>query len=87
MLDSERTRAAHGSGLLHAAALDARDRSAARTPAALARSFAERVQRARLSGGIPAGLGRRFSGGSRVRVDDVRWHDRTVHLSAVSQEA
>ena len=78
----------HWSGLLHAAALDALDRLAARTPAALARSFAERVQGARLSpAGSPAGDGRRFSGGGRVRVDDVRWHDRTVHLSAVSQEA
>jgi len=86
VLDSERTRAAHWSGLLHAAALDALDRLAARTPAALARSLAERVQGARFSGGIPAELGRRFPGGGRVRVDDVRWHDRTVQLSAAPQE-
>ena len=64
VFDSERTLAAHWPGLLHAAALDALGRSPVRTSAALARSFAERVQRARLSGGIPAGLDRRFSGGS-----------------------
>ncbi|NEK87617.1 hypothetical protein GCU60_17910 [Blastococcus saxobsidens] len=86
VFDSGRTLAAHWSGLLHAATLDALGRSDVRTPAALARSFAERVEGTRLTTGAPAGLGRRLSGGGRVRVDDVRWHDRTVHLSAVLQE-
>jgi hypothetical protein len=87
LFDSRRTLAAHWSGLLHAATLDALGQSAVRTPAALARSFAERIERTRLASDGPAGLGRRFRGGGRVRVDDVRWKDRTVHLSAVLQEA
>jgi hypothetical protein len=87
VFDSGRTLSAHWSALLHAATLDALSQPAVRTPAALARSFAERVEGTRLTSGEPAGLGRRLSGGGRVRVDDVRWNDRTVHLSAVPQEA
>lgn len=56
-------------------------------PAALARSFTERVEKTPLQSSVPAGLAHRLSGGGQVRVDDVRWHDRTVHLSAVLQEA
>jgi hypothetical protein len=87
LFDSGRTLAAHWSGLLHAATLDALGRPAVRTPAARARSFAEGVEKTRLTLEGPAGLARRFRGGGPVRVDDVRWHDRTVHLSAVLQEA
>src|SRR3712207_8628306 len=39
-----RSLAAHWSGLLHAAPLDALGRSPVRTPAALARSFAQRLE-------------------------------------------
>lgn len=80
---SSRALAAHWSGLLDAAALDALGRPALRTPAAAARAFAERVQRTGLAPGGTAGLARRFRGGSRVPVTDVRWQDRMVHLSAV----
>jgi hypothetical protein len=78
LFDSRRSLAAHWSGLMHAATLDALGQSAVRTPAALARSFAERIERTRLTSDGPAGLGRRFRGGGRVRVNDVRWNDRTV---------
>lgn len=87
VLDSERSLTEHWSALLHAATLDALGRPDVRTTGAAARSFAERVERTRHTAVAPAGLGRRLSGGTRIRVDDVRWHDRTVHLSAVLQEA
>jgi hypothetical protein len=32
--------------------------------------------------GQGSGLGARWQGGGRVRVDGVRWRDRTAHLSA-----
>jgi hypothetical protein len=83
LFGSGRVLAAHWSGLLHAATLDALGRPPARTPAALARTFAERVEGTELSRTQGAGLGRRWQGGGRIRVDDVRWPDRTVHLSAV----
>lgn len=87
VFDSGRTLAAHWSGLLHAATLDALGKPALRTPGAAARSFAERVESTPQTSVTPAGLGRRHSGGTRIRVDDVRWHDRTVHLSVILQEA
>ena len=87
LFDRARTLAAHWPGLLHAATLDAVGQPAVRTPGAPARSFAARVEKTRLTVDGPAGLARRFRGGGRVRVDDVRWNDRTVHLSAVLQEA
>lgn len=86
LFDSGRSLAAHWPALLHAAALDALTTPAIRTPAAMARSFAERVQNTRLTADGPAGLGRRFRGGGQVAVDDVRWNDRTIHLSAVLKE-
>lgn len=87
VFDSGRTLAAHWTGLLHAATLDALGKPSIRTTGAAARSFAERVEGTRHTAVTAAGLGRRLSGGTRIRVDDVRWHDRTVHLSAVLQEA
>ena len=86
LFDSEDALAAHWTGLLHAAALDALGRPAARTPAALARRFAEGIDKAHLTRTEPAGLGRRLSGGGRVAVDALRWKHRTVHLSAVDVE-
>lgn len=83
LFGSSRELAAHWSGLLDAANLDALGRPPLRTPAAAARAFAERVQRAGLAPAGTAGLARRFRGGSRIPVTDVRWQDRTVHLSAV----
>jgi hypothetical protein len=83
LFDSARTLKAHWAGLMEAAALDALGRANLRTLAALARGFAERVEGTRLTLDGPAGLGRRFRGGGRVRVDAVAWHDRTVHLTAV----
>ncbi|MGY1690355.1 ARPP-1 family domain-containing protein [Geodermatophilus sp. SYSU D01105] len=83
LFDSARTLKAHWSGLLQAATLDALGRPELRTPAALARGFAERVEKTRLTLDGPAGLGRRFRGGGQVRLDAVAWHDRTVHLTAV----
>jgi hypothetical protein len=83
LFDSGRALSAHWSGLLHAAALDGLGRPDVRTPAALARSFAERVETTRLATAGPAGLGRRLRGGGRTNVEALRWHDRTVHLSAV----
>ena len=80
---SSRALAAHWSGLLDAAALDALGRPTVRTPAALARAFAERVESTELAHTRSAGLGARWQGGGRIRVDGVRWSDRTVHLSAV----
>ena len=87
VFDSGRTLAAHWSALLHAATLDALGEPAVRTPAARARSFAARVEGTRLTSDGLAGLARRFRGGGPVQVDDVRWNDRTVHLSAVLNEA
>ncbi|WP_409332330.1 hypothetical protein [Trujillonella humicola] len=78
---------AHWAALLHAATMDAFGRPEVRTPAALARSFAERVERTRLLSTGPAGLAFRVRGGGRTSVDAVRWHDRTIHLSAVASEA
>ncbi|MGY1771958.1 ARPP-1 family domain-containing protein [Blastococcus sp. SYSU D00813] len=87
LFDSGRSLAAHWSALLHAATLDALGRPEFRTPAALARSFAERVEATSLTDAGPAGLGARVRGGRRVSVDAVRWNDRTIHLSAVASEA
>ena len=50
---------------------------------ASARGFAERVESTPVMHTRSAGLGARWQGGGRIRVDDVRWSDRTVHLSAV----
>jgi hypothetical protein len=83
LFGSGRVLAAHWSGLLHAATLDALGRPPARTPAALARTFAERIEGTELSRTHGAGVGLRWQGGGRIRMDDVRWPDRTVHLSAV----
>jgi hypothetical protein len=83
LFGSRRALAAHWSALLEAAALDALGRPSVRTTAALARGFAERVQATDLVPVRGAGAGRRFSGGGRVRVDDVRWRDRTAHLTAI----
>lgn len=80
---SGRALAAHWPGLLEAATLDALGRPPVRTPAALARAFAERVQRTALPVQGAAGVARSFRGGDRIPVTDVRWNDRTVHLSAV----
>ncbi len=85
--DSARTLKAHWSGLLQAATLDALGRPAVRTPAALARSFAEKVENTRLLTDGPAGLGQRVRGGGRVGTTGLRWSDRTVHLAAIAQEA
>ena len=87
VFDSGRTLTAHWAGLLHAATLDALGKPAIRTAGAAARSFAERVEGTRHTAVHPAGLGQRLSGGTLVRVDAVRWRGRTVHLSAVLQEA
>ncbi|WP_156036441.1 ARPP-1 family domain-containing protein [Blastococcus sp. URHD0036] len=87
LFDSGRSLAAHWSALLHAATMDALGRPDVRTPAALARSFAERVEGTALTLAGPAGLGARVRGGHRVSVDAVRWNDRTIHLSAVAPEA
>ncbi len=83
LFGSRRALAAHWSALLEAAVLDALGRPQVRTTAALARGFAERVQATDLVPVRGAGAGRRFSGGGRVRVDDVRWRDRTAHLTAI----
>ena len=80
---SSRALAAHWPGLLQAATLDALGRPPVRTPAAPARSFAEHVEKTPLASAGRAGLGQRWRGGGRLRVDDVRWPDRTVHLSAI----
>ncbi|GAB3316399.1 hypothetical protein GCM10027451_33170 [Geodermatophilus aquaeductus] len=85
--DSARTLKAHWRGLLHAATLDALGRPAVRTPAALARSFAEKVENTRLLADGPAGLGQRVRGGGRVGTTALRRSDRTVHLTAIAQEA
>nr|WP_138758534.1 hypothetical protein [Modestobacter altitudinis] len=82
MFGSGRALAAHWAGLLDAATLDALGRPAVRAPAALARAFAERVESTPLTSTRSAGLGAREQGGGRMRVDAVRWHDRTAHLSA-----
>ncbi|MGY1753816.1 ARPP-1 family domain-containing protein [Blastococcus sp. SYSU D01042] len=87
VFDSGRTLTEHWFGLLHAATLDALGKPAIRTSGASARSFAERVEGTRLTPVAPAGLGRRLSAGGRLRVDDVRWRDRTVHLCAALQDA
>ena len=87
LFDSGRSLAAHWSALLHAATMDALGRPEVRTPAARARSFAERVEGTALMSAGPAGLGSRVRGGGRVSVDAVRWNDRTIHLSAVASEA
>ncbi|QNG35556.1 hypothetical protein F1C76_02090 [Geodermatophilaceae bacterium NBWT11] len=83
LFGSRRSLTEHWMPLLEAAALDALGRPAVRTTAALARAFAERVQGTDLTAVRGAGAGRRYSGGGRVRVDDVRWRDRTVHLNAL----
>ena len=83
LFGSSRALAAHWSGLMDAATLDALGRPPQRTPAAAARAFAERVQRTDLAPAGTAGIARRFRGGGRIPVTDVRWQDRTVHLSAV----
>jgi len=83
LLGSRRALTAHWTALLDAAVLDALGRPAVRTTAALARGFAERVQSTDLAPVRGAGAGRRFGGGGRVRVDDVRWRDRTAHLTAI----
>jgi len=83
LFGSSRALAAHWSGLLDAATLDALGRPAVRTPATLARSFTERVETTSLVNTRSAGLGARWQGGGRIRADSVRWHDRTAHLSAV----
>jgi len=82
LFGSGRALAAHWSGLLDAATLDALGRPAVLTPAAQARAFAERVESTTLASTRGAGLGARWQGGDRVRVDSVRWNDRTVHLTA-----
>lgn len=69
--------------MLDAATLDALGRPPQRTPAAAARAFAERVQRTDLAPAGAAGLARRFRGGGRIPVTDVRWRGCTVHLSAL----
>ncbi|GAB3358707.1 ARPP-1 family domain-containing protein [Modestobacter lapidis] len=83
LFGSGRALTAHWAGLLDAATLDALGRPAVRTPAALARAFAERVESTPLARTGSAGLGARWHGGGRIRLDAVRWHDRTAHLSAV----
>ncbi len=87
VFDSARTLKAHWPGLLHAATVDTLGRPAVRTPAAVARAFAERVERTRLLPDGPAGLGQRLHGGGRIRTTALRWTDRTVHLTAIAQEA
>ena len=82
LFGSTRALAEHWTGLLDAATLDALGRPASRTPAALARAFTERVESTPLTRTRSAGLGARWQGGGRIRVDGVRWHDRTAHLSA-----
>ncbi|MGY1810166.1 ARPP-1 family domain-containing protein [Blastococcus sp. SYSU D00669] len=82
VFDTHEALVAHWPGLLQAAALDGLGRPAVRTSAALARSFAERVEASRLTAGDKAGLGRRFAARGRVRVDGLRWQQRTVHLTA-----
>jgi hypothetical protein len=83
LFGSSRALAAHWSGLMDAATLDALGRPAVRTPGALARALTERVEKTDLLHTRAAGLGTRWQGGGRVRVDSVRWNDRTAHLSAV----
>jgi hypothetical protein len=83
LFGSRRALTAHWRPLLEAAALDALGRPAVRTTAALARGFAERVQGTDITAVRGAGAGRRYGGGGRIRVDDVRWRDRTVHLTAI----
>ncbi len=87
LFDSGRSLAAHWSALLHAATMDSLGRPEVRTPAALARAFAERIERTPLSPAGPAGLASLLRGSSRTRVDAVRWRDRTIHLTAVALEA
>ncbi|MGY1792812.1 ARPP-1 family domain-containing protein [Geodermatophilus sp. SYSU D00525] len=87
VFDSARTLKAHWAGLLHAATVDALSRPAVRTPAALARSFAENIERTRLLPDGPTGLGHRVRGGDRVGVTALTWSDRTVHLTAITSEA
>ena len=88
VFDSSRTLTDHWSGLLQAAVLDAQGKSERRTPGALARTFAEQAEAMPLVPAGPAGLSRRFRSAHRVRLDAVRRHDRTAHLSAVDlQEA
>jgi hypothetical protein len=80
---SGRSLTAHWAGLLDAASLDALGRPTVRTPGALARAFAERVESTDLTHTRSTGVGRRWQGGGRIRVDSVRWAERTAHLSAV----
>jgi hypothetical protein len=83
LFDSSRTLRTHWSGLMQAACLDAAGQAALRTPAALARAFTERVEKARLSPAGAAGLGRRFCSRANLAADAVRWNDRLVHLTAL----
>jgi hypothetical protein len=86
VFDSARTLRAHWPALLRAATVDALSRPAVRTPAALARSLAEKVERTRLLPDGPTGLGHRFHGGDRVGVTALTWFNRTVHLTAITSE-
>jgi len=83
LFESGRGLRAHWSGLLHAAALDALERAQTRTPAALARGFAERVESTPLHPSEPAGLGRHVRGRGLIDISGLRWQSRTLHLSAV----
>ena len=83
LFESGRGLRAHWAGLLHAAALDALGRPETRTPAALARNFAERVEATGPAHVEPAGLGRRLRNAGPLTVNALRWRSRTLHLSAV----
>lgn len=83
LFESGRHLRSHWSGLLHAAALDALGRPETRTPAALARTFAEHVEATPLTHTEPAGLGRSLRGRGSIDVSALRWQSRTLHLSAV----
>jgi hypothetical protein len=87
LFDNSSALKAHWTGLLQAAVLESLGKAGRRTPASRARAFMERVERTELHLDGPAGLARRFRGGHQVRVDATRWHDRTVHFSAVPSEA
>ncbi|WP_336031147.1 ARPP-1 family domain-containing protein [Geodermatophilus sp. FMUSA9-8] len=87
IFDTRRSLVAHWPGLMQAATMDALGRPAVRTPGALARSFAERVERTPMVLSGSSGLGVRLRGSDpRVRSDALHWDDRTIHLTAIASE-
>lgn len=85
VFDSPRTFAREFDAILQVAAMDALGLPAVPTPGRRARRFVECVEKVRLAGSDPAGVGRSLAG--RTEYADLKalgWQDRLVHLTAVN---